>query len=126
MEPSEVERVETVDEDDVAEVISSEFTTCNRVEIVAFEKAPIETSNKKTKDPTDERANVVKDGEVVDVVVEYITKAMDNEELGSENEMDEESISLGDGLKDPDYDENQDWENLERQAKVDGIERVYA
>ena len=106
VEPSEVEKVGTMDEDDVVEVTSSEFIRCNRVEIITFKKASTEILSQRTKDPIDERANIVKDGEVVDVMVEYITKAMDNEELDSENKVDKESISSGDGLEDEDCDEN--------------------
>ena len=46
----------------------------------------------------------MKDGEVVDVVLEYIIKVVDNE-----NKVDEESITLGDGLEDKDYDKNWNW-----------------
>ena len=38
VEPSEVKRVETMDEDDVAKVTSSKFTRCNMVKTIAFER----------------------------------------------------------------------------------------
>ena len=61
VEPNEVKRVEIMDEDDVAKVVSLKFTRCNRVETITFEKAlietskraPIETSNQRTNDPID-------------------------------------------------------------------------
>ena len=47
------------------------------------------------KDATNEKANVVKDNKVIDIVDEYVIEVMD-----SEKEVDEKSVSFDKGLKD--------------------------